>query len=45
MTSELKSQLPIKKIDKLILAHLIIKPNNSMFKVMNVVMENQQLNS
>jgi hypothetical protein len=43
--SELKSQLPMKKIDKLILAHSIIKANNSMFRAIHLVMENQQLNS
>jgi hypothetical protein len=42
--SGLKSQLPMKKIDKLILAHSIIKAKNSMFRAIHQVMENQQLN-
>jgi hypothetical protein len=43
--SELKSQLPMKKIDKLILAHSIIKAKKSIFRAIHLAMESQHLTS
>jgi hypothetical protein len=45
--SKIIIEVPItmKKIDKIILVHSIIKAKNFMFRAIHLVIENQQLNS